>query len=169
MRAETGQRDGFSTVRLRGPLLGQRQEGRVREDLPESERCGCRKGAEIVGEEGRRAQAARRGGGGYPATCLLDSAGCCKPLSLCWVPRRKAAGPAALCHSYRQTRIGLEPEGTGEPTASFIYTTSRSEFSATRMTSWKIQINLRPCAHVCWYFLVWFGLDRILGHLNWSF
>lgn len=26
MRAETGQRDGFSTVRLRGPLLGQRQE-----------------------------------------------------------------------------------------------------------------------------------------------
>lgn len=52
MRAETGQRDGFSTVRLQGPLLGQRQEGRLREDLPESKRCGCRKGAEIVGEEG---------------------------------------------------------------------------------------------------------------------
>lgn len=33
-----------STVRLRGVPLGQRQEGREWEDLPESERCGCRGG-----------------------------------------------------------------------------------------------------------------------------
>lgn len=33
-----------STVRLQGLPLGQRQEGRAWEDLPESERCGCRKG-----------------------------------------------------------------------------------------------------------------------------
>lgn len=48
------QRRGYvkvSTVRLQGVPLGQRQEGRVWEDLPESERCGCRKGAEIDREE----------------------------------------------------------------------------------------------------------------------
>lgn len=33
-----------STVRLQGVPLGQRQEGRMWKDLPESERCGCRKG-----------------------------------------------------------------------------------------------------------------------------
>lgn len=42
-----------------------------------------------------------------PATCFLDSEGLRKPLLLCWVPQRKAAGPGALCHSYRQTRTGL--------------------------------------------------------------
>lgn len=49
MRAETRGYVKVSTVRLQGVPLGQRQEGRVREDLPESERCGCRKGAEIDG------------------------------------------------------------------------------------------------------------------------
>lgn len=45
-----------STVRLQGLPLGQRQEGREWEDLPESERCGCRKGQRVG--RGWRAQAA---------------------------------------------------------------------------------------------------------------
>lgn len=44
-----------STVRLQDVPFGQRQEGRVWEDLPESERCGCRKGQRST--EGRKESA----------------------------------------------------------------------------------------------------------------
>lgn len=55
MRAETGGQK-VSTVRLRGVPLGQRQEGRMWEDLPESERCGVERGRDRQ-RGGWRAQA----------------------------------------------------------------------------------------------------------------
>lgn len=80
MRAETGGYMKVSTVRLHGVPLGQRQEGRVWEDLPESERRGCRKGQRTDrGEDGEH----RRRCVVCPATCLSDPAGLRKPLLLC--------------------------------------------------------------------------------------